>query len=239
MQCHNELNQLAKKIQAYRFEMAKSSKDMNAEDNLKIEKLRQRMKMLKTTEQGLCNELAELVKQNKRIKQFEKAKTELKMKTDRELFLLKVNQEASDSSSSLTIDENQKRIKKKEKLVVKLTKKLKNMDKDVKNLDERIQAIELKLEENDKNLVELRKDIESLGSLPPSPSLSSSSITDEGITTLKNEVRERIIRFAYLEEHLILLNAKHAIDDVRRKKKEWLHSFDCEDDDNYDDGDEA
>jgi len=197
------------------------------------------MEMLKTTEQGLCNELTELVKQNKRIKQFEKAKTELKMKTDRELFLLKVNQEASDSSSSLTIDENQKRIKKKEKLVVKLTKKLKNMDKDVKNLDERIKAIELKLEENDKNLVELRKDIESLGSLPPSPS-SSSSITDERITTLKSEVRERIIRFAYLEEHLILLNAKHVIDDIRRNKKGWLNSFDCEDDDaDGNDDDEA
>jgi len=239
MQCHNELNQLAKEIQAYRVEMAKSSKDMNAEDNLKIEKLRQRMEMLKTTEQGLCNELADLVKQKKRIKQGETAKTELKMKTDQELFLLKVNLEAFDSSSSLRNEKNEKRIMKKEKLALKLAKKLEKMGKDVRNLDERIKAIEIKLEENDKNLVELRKDIESLGSLPPSPSSSSSSINDERITTLKSEVRERIIRFAYLEEHLILLNAKHAIDDIRRKKKEWLHSFDCEDDDNYDDGDEA
>ncbi len=149
-----------------------------------------------------------------------------------------MKQEASDSSPSLTIDENGKRIKKKEKLVLKLAKKLKKMRKDVRNLEERIQKIEIKLGENDKNLGELRKDIELLGSLPASSS-SSNSITDERITTLKSEVRERIIRFAYLEEHLILLNAKHAIDDIRRKKKEWLHSFDCEDDDNYDDGDEA
>ncbi len=123
-------------------------------------------------------------------------------------------------------DENDKKIKTKEKLVVKLKKKLEQIGKEEKDLNERIQTTESKLEENNKNLVELRKDLESLRALPVATSSSSILVR---IKALKNEIRERVDRFAYLEEHLILLNSSRIIDDIRQKKKEWLDSYDCGD----------
>ena len=127
-------------------------------------------------------------------------------------------------------NENEKNIKTKEKLVVKLKKKLEQIGKEERDLNGRIQTTEGKLEENTKNLVELRKDLESLRALPASSSSSSSSSIAVRIAALKSEVCERVNRFAYLEEHLILLNSSRIINDIRRKKKEWLHSFECNED---------
>ena len=134
-----------------------------------------------------------------------------------------MKREVSEDGSTQRNDKNAKRIKKRERLVAKLKRKLKKIEKEERDLDERIQTIEIKLKENQKNLVELRKEFESMKALPTLP---SSSIAIR-IETLKNEVRERVDRFAYLEEHLILLNAKKIIDDIRQKKKEWLDSYDC------------
>jgi len=229
MQCHKELDQLAKDIHAYRIKIAQTTKEIEEETNLKVEKLSKRMQMLQIKEQGLSIELAVLLEQKKRIREDLTVKTELKMKTDRKIFQLKfsscseVKREVSNDGSSLRNDKNEKRIKRRERLVAKLKRKLKKIEKEERGLDERIQTIEIKLKENQKNLVELRKDFEFVKTLPKS---TSSSIAIR-IKTLKNELSERVDRFAYLEEHLILLNAKLIIDDIRQKKKEWLDTFNC------------
>jgi len=69
-----------------------------------------------------------------------------------------------------------------------------------------------------------------MGSLRALPeTTTSSSPIAVRIKTLKGEIRERVNRFTYLEEHLILLNSSRIIDDIRRKKKEWLDCYDCDD----------
>jgi len=201
----------------------------------KAKNLRQRMETLKITEKGLSIELAVLMEQKRRIHLDETEKTKLKMRTDRELFDLKfsscrkMKEEASLRSSSSLENENDRKIKSKEKLLAKLKKKLDEIGKEERDLNERIQTTEGRLEENTKNLAELRKDLESLRALPASSSSSSSSSIAVGIAALKSEVCERVNRFAYLEEHLILLNSSRIIDDIRQKKKEWLDSYDCGD----------
>ena len=243
MQCLKELDQLSKDIRTIRVNLAQASKEMEAEARQvklsranKAENLRQRMETLKITEQGLSIELAVLMEQKRRIHLEEIEKTKLKMTADRELFDLKfsscrkVKEEASSSCSSSLENENDKKIKTKEKLVVKLKKKLEQIGKEERDLTERIQTTEGKLEENTKNLVELRKDLESLRALPASSSSSSSSSIAARIAALKSEVCERVNRFAYLEEHLVLLNSSRIIDDIRQKKKEWLDSYDCDGD---------
>ncbi len=101
---------------------------------------------------------------------------------------------------------------------------LDGIGKEEKDLNERIQTTERKLEENTNNLVELQKDFESLRTLSVS---SSSSLVAVRINTLKSEVRKRVNRFAYLEEHLILLNSNRMINAIRQKKQIWSDSYDC------------
>jgi len=241
IQCLKELDQLSKDIRAIRANLAQASKEMEAEARQvklsranKAENLRQRMETLKITEQGLSIELAVLMEQKRRIHLEETAKIKLKMTADRELFDLKfsscrkVKEEASSSSSPSLGEENeQQSIKKKERFVIKLKKKLEEIGKEERDLIERIQTTQMELEENSKNLVELRRDLESLRALPTAAT-SSSSIAVR-VKALKGELRERVDRFAYLEEHLILLNSSRIIEDIRQKKKEWLDSYDCDD----------
>lgn len=84
----------------------------------------------------------------------------------------------------------------------------------------------MKLEENNNNLDVLRKDLDLLRA--DLPAASSSSSIAARIKTLKSELRERVNRFAYLEEHLILLTSSQMIDDIRQKRQEWLNSYDCD-----------
>ncbi len=198
---------------------------------MKTEKLRQRMEILKTTEQGLSEELVALMEKKRLIQQDKTTKTKLKMKADRELFLLKFSscskvnkQEVPDDVSSLRHIKNEKKIKKEEGSMAKLKKKLKHIGKEERDLDERTQTTEMKLEENNKKLDVLRLDLESLGAFPA----SSASLIAVRIKALKSEGRERVDRFVYLEKHIILLNAKQVIDDIQQKKQEWLDCYDCD-----------
>jgi len=249
MKCHKELDLLIKDITACRSDIVQVTKEFEAETHITLrnratqaEIHRKRMEELKIAEQSLSTELTSLMEQRKRIQQEEEEKTELKIKAYQELFLLKysscckVKQEASSGplSSPPLGDNNAERIQKKETFILNLKQKLEEFGKDRKGLNERIRTVETKKEENNKNLVELQKDLENFRALSDS-SLNPMAAKIKG---LKNKVRKRLIRFAYLEKHLVLLHSKHVIDDILKKKKEWLESYDCDDDDDDEDEDE-
>jgi len=232
MKCRKELNQLAEDIPVYRTYLVQASKDMEAEDNqalmikeAKDADLRQRMEAVNIAEQNLSIELTGLMEQRKSIRKKATEKTELKIKTDRELFQLNFS---SGSTSNSHLENNEKKtIQKMEKSVLKLKNKLEEMDKQERILNERIQTTQGNLDETTRNLVELRKKRELLRALPT----TSNPISVVRVKALKAELRKRLDRFAYLEEHLIVLNSKRIIDDIRLKKKEWFESYDCHDDD--------
>jgi len=238
MKCRKELSQLAEDIPVYRTYLMEASKDMEAEDRqvilgkeAKDEDLRQRMDVRNIARESLYNELTGLMEQRKSIRKKASEKTDLKIQTDRELFQLNLSsgsaslnhQEASDSS----LEKNEKKIiQKMEKSAFKLKNKLEEMDKQERNLNERIQTTEGNIDDTNRNLVELRKKRDLLRALPT----TSNPISVVRVKALKCELRKRLDRFAYLEEHLIVLNSNRIIDDIRLKKKEWFESYGCHDD---------
>ena len=225
-------------IRACRADLAQASKDMEAEARqvlmdrvARAEDLRQRMESLKIGEQSLSNELAGLIEQKKSIQTKATKKTELKIKTERKLFLINFssagstsanNQEASDPSLE---NHEKETIEEIEKTVFELKKRMEEIGKEERNLNQSIQTIEGNLEETNRNLVELLKEHELLRAPPTSP-----SAIIVRVKALKGELRERVNLFAFLQEHLVVLNSKRIMDDIRLKKKEWIESFGCHDD---------